>query len=137
MAVISDRPSIIVLSRNYSTGLGLIRSLGAAGYTVDLLASARRKNSSSIASSSKYVRRSVEFLKPDIYDDRGEEIVEYLLKIAQEEEGRRVLFPADDYTTSVIDLNRERLSEHYLMPGTGDGTDGQLLKLMQKNIQGQ
>ena len=137
MAVISDRPSIIVLSRNYSTGLGLIRSLGAAGYTVDLLASARRKNSSSIASSSKYVRRSVEFLKPDIYDDRGEEIVEYHLKIAQDEEGRRVLFPADDYTTSVIDLNRERLSAHYLMPGTGDGTDGQLLKLMQKNIQGQ
>ena len=38
-----NAPLVLVLARNYSTGLSVIRSLGAAGYTVDLIASAYKK----------------------------------------------------------------------------------------------
>ena len=60
-----------MLSRNYSTGLGVIRSLGAAGYPVELIASTRKKGSSVIASGSKYVRRTTEVLTPNIQGDSG------------------------------------------------------------------
>ena len=70
------KPLIIVLSRNYSTGLGVIRSLGAAGYDVDLIASVKKKGSSVIASSSKYVRNSKEVLTRNIQGDAGNELIE-------------------------------------------------------------
>ena len=44
------KPLIVVLSRNYSTGLSVIRSLGTAGYTVDLIASAVKEGKSVVAS---------------------------------------------------------------------------------------
>ena len=68
----NNKPLVIVLSRNYSTGLGVIRSLGKAGYTVDLIASTKKKGSSRIASCSKYVRQSVEVICPEIQEDTGD-----------------------------------------------------------------
>ena len=44
---------VVVLSRNYSTGLSVIRSLGEAGYTVDLIASALKEGRSLAISKSK------------------------------------------------------------------------------------
>ena len=57
---------VVVLSRNYSTGLSVVRSLGSAGYKVDLVASAFRAGRSIIASSSKYVRNSVEVVSKKV-----------------------------------------------------------------------
>ena len=51
---------VVVLSRNYSTGLSVIRSLGTAGYTVDLVASAPREGASSFIAQSKFVRNAYE-----------------------------------------------------------------------------
>ena len=45
----NNKPLVVVLSRNYSTGISVIRSLGAAGYTVDLVASAFREGRSQVA----------------------------------------------------------------------------------------
>ena len=135
-ATSADAPKIIVLSRNYSTGLGLIRSLGEAGYKVDLVASARRRNSSRIASSSRYVADSREFLKDVIYEDKGEDICSYLVSAKDTYPEGTVLFPADDYTTSVLDRNRDSLKDHYLMPKTGTDREGDILKLMSKDVQG-
>ena len=136
--MISDnKPVVTVLSRNYSTGLGLIRSLGSAGYTVDLVASARRRNSSDIAAASKYVRNSVEFLTDSVYGSKGEEIAEHLLGSAGKEDGQKVLFPADDYTTYVMDMNRESLKDCFVMPGIKGGKSGDLCRLMEKDVQGE
>ena len=99
----SDRkPLVIVLSRNYSTGLGVIRSLGAAGYTVDLIASVKKKGSAVIASSSRYVRKSVEVLSTKIQGDDGEGIIRALLSYSGEKDRKKVLFPVDDFTASVV-----------------------------------
>lgn len=131
----NSKPLVVVLSRNYSTGLGVIRSLGEAGYTVDLIASVKKPGTSVIASSSKYVRNSVEILSRKIQGDTGENIIEALLEYAKKNNEKKVLFPADDFTTSVIDKNREVLSEYFLMPSVKNGFGNSITACMDKVIQ--
>ena len=64
----NEEQLVVVLSRVYSTGLSVIRSLGAAGYTVDLVASAPREGRSAIAACSKYVRNAVEVVSKKVKD---------------------------------------------------------------------
>ncbi len=110
------QPLVIVLSRNYSTGLGVIRSLGAAGYTVDLIASTKKKGSSAIASCSKYVHNAVEVLSTKIQGDSGDGLIEIVKEYAASNQEKMVLFPADDFTAAVVAANREMLKEHFYMP---------------------
>lgn len=135
----TKKPLIIVLSRNYSTGLGVIRSLGEAGYTVDLVASVKKKGSSVIASSSKYIRRTTEVLSPRIQDDSGEGLIEVLIEYAHESEEEIVLFPTDDFTASILDANRGRLKEHFVMPEirktVGQAETRTMNQLMDKTVQ--
>jgi len=131
----SDKPLIIVLSRNYSTGLGVIRSLGAAGYTVDLVASVKKRGSSIIAASSKYVRNTVEVFSPKIQEDTGDELVEVLMGYAEQYDKKIVLFPTDDFTALVVDSNRCKLKDYFVIPEIiGDG-DKSIKDLMDKTIQ--
>ena len=103
------KPLIVVFSRIHTTGLSIIRSLGAAGYPVDLVACSHRKGFSSIAASSKYVGWSVEVVTGSIKTgrDRGEApLMAELLKYAGQHERKPILFPTDDYTASVADRNK-------------------------------
>jgi len=129
----NTKPLVVVVSRNYSTGLGVIRSLGEAGYTVDLIASVKKPGSSVIASSSKYVRKSVEVLSRKIQGDTGDNILEALMEYARDNSGMKVLFPADDFTTSVVDRNREALNEYFVMPVTKCGKS--ITECMDKTFQ--
>lgn len=130
-----NKPLVIVLSRNYSTGLGIIRSLGEAGYIVDLVASVKKSGSSVIASSSKYVRRSIEVKSEKIQGDTGETLIEALLNFAPETEERIVLFPTDDFTTMVVDDNRELLARRFDIPGIIGGGNGSCSYFMNKSVQ--
>ena len=127
---------VVVLSRNYSTGLSVIRSLGAAGYTVDLVASAFKEGRSVIASSSKYVRNSVEVVSRKVKDGGDEELMKALMAYKGKNENKPVLFPTDDYTTSIMDLNRDKLSKIFLMPYIVGGRQGSIMSRMDKTVQG-
>ena len=131
-----NKPLVVVLSRNYSTGLSVIRSLGAAGYTVDLVASAYKPGTSRIASSSKYVRKSVEVVSAKVKEGEGDTgLLDELLKYAGQNEQKPVIFPTDDYTTSIMDQNREVLEEHFIMPTIVGGGNGCLTDRMDKTFQ--
>ncbi len=135
----ANKPLVVVLSRNFSTGLSVIRSLGAAGYVVDLVASAFKPGNSVIAACSKYVRRSVEIVTKDIksgFEDSGAPIIEELLKYEGQNEYKPVLFPTDDYTTSVMDQYRSQLEDIFIMPTIVGGGDGCLTERMDKTVQG-
>lgn len=131
----NKKPLVVVLSRNYSTGISVIRSLGAAGYTVDLVASAYKEGNSLMASSSKYVRKSVEVVSKKVKDGGDSELLAELLKYAGSKE-KVVLFPTDDYTTSIMDLNRSVLEKHFIMPSIVGGGDGSITERMDKTVQG-
>ena len=133
----NKKPLVVVLSRNYSTGLSVIRSLGAAGYTVDLVASAHRAGVSEIASKSKYVRNYVEVVSKKVAGGGDSELLDALLSYAGKYEEKIVLFPADDYTTSVMDMNRSLLDPYFIMPTIVDGGDGVLTTHMDKTVQGE
>ena len=126
---------VIVLSRSYSTGLSIIRSLGEAGYTVDLIASAYKTGSMEIASCSKYVRNSIEVVTKKTNADGEAKILEELFKYAGKYKEKPILFPTDDYTTSVIDTNRTALEKYFIMPSVGNGRDGSLTACMNKVFQ--
>lgn len=130
----SIKPLIVVLSRNYSTALGVIRSLGIAGYEIDLIASVKKKGSSKQISCSKYIRKSREILMPDIRNDNGEDIVGALMEYASIDDRQIVLFPTDDVTMAIIDRNRDNLRQHFIMPCINKG-EGSILEYMDKNIQ--
>ena len=129
------KPLVVVLSRNYSTGLSVIRSLGAAGYTVDLVANAHREGISSVAAASKYVRNYVEVVSKKVKDGNDDELIAELLKYSTHED-KPVLFPTDDYTVSVMDLNREKLRGIFRMPFVENGDEGTLTFYMDKTVQG-
>ena len=134
------KPLVVVFSRIHTTGLSVIRSLGAAGYPVDLVACTHRKGLSSIASTSKYVGRSVEVVTGSIKTgrDRGEApLLAELLKYSGHNGDTPILFPTDDYTASVVDRNKSVLREHFRLPEIVGGEDGSLLRMMDKFVQGQ
>ncbi len=130
----NEKPIVIVLSRNYSTGLGIIRSLGVAGYTVDLVASVKKKGSAAIASSSRYVRNSIEVLTEKIQGDEGNGIMDVLIDYALHNDEEKILFPVDDFTAGIVDANRELLKGHFRFPHT-DG-DMSVIDCMNKTVQG-
>lgn len=132
----NNNPLVVVLSRNYSTGISVIRSLGAAGYNVDLVASAYKEGKSEMAASSKYVRNSVEVVSKKVKDGGDRELLAELLKYAGEHEEKLVLFPTDDYTTSIMDLNRSLLEKYFIMPSISGGGNGSITERMDKTVQG-
>lgn len=131
----TNKPLAVVLSRNYATGLSVIRSLGAAGYTVDLVASAYRRGTSLIAASSKYVRSSVEIVSKKVKDGEDTELINALLSYKDYPEGKPVLFPTDDYTASVMDYNKELFKDIFIMPEIVGGGNGSMTEMMNKTVQ--
>lgn len=127
---------IIVLSRNYSNGLAVARSLGSAGYTVHYIASSHVEGANDIAGMSKYVSSFSEVVSDKVKDDDNDpELIAEILRYSGDGGQKPVLFPTDDYTTSMMDNNRDALSPYFLMPFAGDGKQGSLTALMDKTLQ--
>ncbi|MGN0721802.1 MAG: ATP-grasp domain-containing protein [Anaerovoracaceae bacterium] len=131
---IKNNFSVVVLSRNHSTGLSVIRSLGEAGYSVDLIASAKREGQSKLACLSKYVRTYVEIVSDKVDRDGDKEIIAELLKY-KGSDNSLVLIPTDDYTASVVDNNKNILKEIFVVPEVVGSKAGELTRLMNKSVQ--
>jgi len=128
---------VVVLSRSYSTGLCVVRSLGAAGYTIDVVASATKAGDSDYLGKSKYVRNHMEVLTKKVKENDDEELVNALLSYKGQCSVKPVLISTDDYTCSVMDMNRDALKEVFIMPGITDGLAGSLKHHMDKSVQGE
>lgn len=127
----SDR-CIVVVSRYWPTALSVVRSLGAAGYTVDLVSSCPKEGDSFIASSSKYVRHSCESVYRTVKQSDDPKLIENLLAYKGSAE-ELILLPTDDYTASFIDRNRAELDETFVMPFAREP----IYELMNKSVQSQ
>ena len=134
---------VVIASRYWPTALSLIRSLGAAGFEVDLVASVSRKDESRFPAASKYVRRYVETVCKSIKTADDPELLQVLIDFAADGNGnastdaeKPVLLPADDYTSSLIDRNSGMLRSLYIIPDAMGGREGALTELMNKKTQG-
>ena len=127
---------VVVLSRNYSTALGVIRSLGSAGYPVDLLASAPKPGASQISAASKYVNHAIEIVARNIKTVYDLELLKEALNYEGRFDEKPVLFPIDDYTANIADSHREELSGIFDMPRiAGEEGNGSMLARMDKSFQ--
>lgn len=126
---------VVVLSRNYSTGIAVIRSLGAAGYVVDLVASAIKPGRSEMAACSKYIRNAVECVSKKVKDGGDEALLEALLAYRGKNKVKPVLFATDDYTASIMDLNKNVLNDVFVMPQIIGGEQGSMTMHMDKTVQ--
>ena len=61
---------IIILSRNYSNGLAVARSLGSEGYAIYFIASSFREGANEIAAKSKYIKEFSEVVSKKVSDER-------------------------------------------------------------------
>lgn len=120
----------IVLGWNYSTALGVVRSLGMGGFRVHLYYIAKMIGGSRITASSKYVENVIEHIGRD--DDN---IIAELCNHYKGNSEKLVLVPTDDYTSSLIDRNYHSLVGRFLMPHIGQGEQGTITRLMDKSVQ--
>lgn len=121
------------MGHGYTSRLGVIRALGAVGYYIIVVAITADKKLLScnakkpIDCHSKYVKEYYYCL------NESEVLVNFLLENFVFNE-KAVLFPDSDFTTSVIDLNLERLSPYFYLPNIGM-KQGEIVSWMDKQIQ--
>ena len=119
---------VVVFGKHYVPALGVVRSLGEAGYRVELIYVVNKKGESKIAGSSKYLTRTEE-----IENLSDEYVLNELLDIYKgEAKDIIVLFPIDDYATAFVGRYRERL-EPFIFPITSG--DKSIVDLMDKSMQ--
>ncbi len=121
--------NIVVLGKNYLTTLGVIRSLGSRGFRSDLLF-VGSINQAEIVASSKYIDRSI------LIQGRDDSLI--MSKLVDEIsccDTKTVLITTDDYTTKLVDVNRDILSKKFLLPFVKEENGTNIASLMNKFTQ--
>ena len=118
---------VIVLGKNYSTTLGVIRGLGEYGYKVSVFYCPSYISDGNIIKHSRYVESYIEHRGRDV-----EHIVNTLINNYAVAEYKPLLLATDDFTASVIDSNYSKLSNSFMLPHIDCGKEGFLVSLMNK-----
>lgn len=122
--------TVVIIGKNYSTTLGVVRSLGMAGHEVWLLHTGWSKEPVPfIAAKSKYVKRYEYAYVRDI-----DNVLNILLTKYKKEGEKIVLIPTDDVNTQTVDVNAEVLSQYFYLPSINKRC-GEIDRFMDKAIQ--
>jgi len=121
------KPKVIVIGRNYTSRLGMIRAVGLAGYEVVVIKTNGRKTKD-IDAYSKYVKDYLYAREPD-----RKKLLEVLMSL-QSDNSKSIIIPVDDYAASTIDDNIDLLKDFFLFPNV-NMTSGAINKLMDKDYQ--
>lgn len=128
----------IVMGRNYTSTLSMIRCAGEKGLDVTAIRTVRSLPGKSlksllstppVESKSRYVTAFFYAIEPD-----PEALVRLLLDKCAVDGEKAILLPTDDYTMSTVDLNQDRLRERFLFPNVRQ-TQGGVVRLMDKAAQ--
>ena len=105
-----NKKTAIVMGSNYSTALGVIRSLGEGGYDVCIYAVTAKHNSIRTAALSRYVKQTIQH-----HNHNDQAIVEELISSFSGKE-KPVILPTDDYTAVLLGRNQGLLRKHFSIP---------------------
>ena len=119
---------IVVFSKSYEAALGIARSLKLGGATnIDLFF---------VGWNHVIVDKSNAFKNRYSFSTREDEaIVQKLLNIYKKEKSGIVLFPGDDYTTSLSDRYRNQLQDKFIFTYVENDEDSPITHLMDKQNQ--
>ena len=118
-------PDVVVIGRNYSTSLGVIRAVGFAGYYVDVVKHGKSRFTTPELKS-KFVKNH--------FSASESTIIEVLINEIAEKNHKKVIIPADDLTVTILDNNADRLLEYFIIPQL-NGKNGAFMQAMDKGIQ--
>ena len=138
-----SKRKIVVLGRNYTSILGMVRAVQNEKFEIIVIKSVRnipsKKNvkqlikrlifGKPIEAYSKYINKYIYTIEPN-----REELIERLLAEFSEEKEKVILLPTDDFTASTIDMYQEKLSSKFLYPNINKKS-GEIVKLMNKGLQ--
>lgn len=119
---------VIIIGRNYTSRIGMIRAVGSQGHDVYVINSNKGKEKKEIDSYSKYVKKYLFAPEPN---------QSLLIKIIISEKltGEKVIIlPVDDYAASTIDQNIDLLKHDFLFPNI-NMEQGAVTRLMDKGKQ--
>lgn len=121
--------TVVVIGRNYTSRLGMIRVLGKCGFRIFVVNTNKNKKKK-IDAYSKYVSKYVFSPEPDRAG-----LVDTLMKLRVENE-KSVLIPVDDYAASVVDNGIDILRDSFVFPNI-EMCAGGINKIMDKDFQKQ
>lgn len=101
---------VVVIGRNYTSRLGMIRAVGMAGYEVIVIKTNGTSEGKDIDAYSKYVKEYLYAREPD-----REGLLKVLVSLKRVN-SKTVIIPVDDYAASTIDENIELLKADFLFP---------------------
>lgn len=116
------KQKIVVIGHGYTSRLGVIRALGRAGYDVVVVVMTGYNKDGTLNTTkpidcySKYVSEVYY-----CYSDR-EQLITLLLEKCVNSNQKVVLFADSDFSEAAIDLNQERLREHFYFPNINNET---------------
>ena len=127
----------IVMGRNYTSILGMLRCAGEAGCEITVIRTVRKMPKEKktkwslpqVEAKSRYVEKYLYATEPD-----SEGLVQLLMDQCRAKDGKVILLPTDDFTASVTDLNRDLLKEYFLFPHVEERQGG-IVQLMDKEQQ--
>ena len=123
--------NVIIIGRNYSSTLGLARSLGEAGYGVRLLA--LTKTPARIVGRSKYVNKTV-CVDYDYFEENSAEEELRALEALRGDEEKMLVIPCRDITCLMLERHWDRLAEHFYFPNIRSAP-GELERFTDKAVQ--
>lgn len=121
---------VVVMGRNYTSRLGMIRAAGMVGCDVHVIKTENRTNiKDKIDSYSKYVRSFYTIKESD-----EKAILNCLHQNFSYPDKKTILLPTDDPTASLIDRRQNELKKHFLFPHINHKA-GAVIHFMDKAIQ--
>ncbi len=118
---------VVVIGRNYTSRLGMIRALGKCGYNIYVI-NTTKKSVKEVDAYSKYVSTYLFAPEPD-----RNILVGTIMSLVDKTE-KLVLIPVDDYAASVVDENIDLLKDSFVFPNV-QMRSGEINRLMDKNLQ--
>ena len=130
MAVLKQR--VVVIGHGYTSRLSIIRSVGTAGYDVDVVVIYFGKNvpnEKPLDCFSKYVSKV-------LYSPSGDEeaLVQLLLNNYRDCAQKPILVPESDFAVKTLDSNLNRLKDQFFIPNIDDA-EGVIVTWMDKQKQ--
>ncbi len=111
------KPTAVVLAADCFTALGVVRSLGAAGYPTVLVAGVSRAGQFSVAAASRFLKSFTEVVLPKNDQEAADQLLaQALLKHAVQEGPQPILLPGDDKAVPVLERLRSQLASQFRMP---------------------
>ena len=123
------KQKVVVIGHGYTSRLSIIRSVGMAGYDVDVVVVCfgdPRQQNKPLDCHSKYVDKV--WFSPSGDEDA---LVELLLEKYSQCKQKPVLIPESDFSVKAVDSNLDRLKDYFLIPNI-DGQQGAVTEWMNK-----